>query len=347
MKAVVFHGDEDIRFEDVPDPAILDPRDALVRVTTASICSSDIHIRHHGRAMRVTPGTILGHEFVGVVVRVGKQVSGFAPDERVAVSCVFSCGECFYCRQGWASQCLQGSCFGAMGDGTNHGAHAELIRVPFASRTMHRIPGALSDEDVLFTGDILSTGFFGAERGGVKEGDTVAVLGGGPVGMCALIASRIMGAAQVIAIEMNARRESVISARGLADRVINPLKEKPSEVIRGMTRGRGADVAIDAAGGGSFSKVFDLVRPGGRVSLVGVYNEAVFFPVYKYWWKNLTVAMGLVETNRMERLIEWIGAGRIDTRFLITSTLPFPEIMKGYEIMEDRNSDVLKVAIKF
>jgi len=346
MKAFVFHGNEDLRFEEVPEPVILDQRDALVRVTTATICATDVHIKHHGKEMMVVPGTILGHEFVGVVEQVGNNVGKFITGDRVAVSCIYSCGECYFCRNGLTSQCRKGACFGGMGDGTNHGAHAEFIRVPFALRTMHKIPDSLSDEDVLFAGDILSTGYFGAERGGIKKGDVVVVVGAGPVGMCAMIAARILGAAKVIAINRNLHREGVVLAQKLADYNVNPLREKPVKVVKELTGGLGADVVLDAVGDGTITTAFDCVRPGGTISLIGVYNQAVNLPIYKYWWKNYTVKMGLVETSNMDHLIELIRVGRIDTRFLITHVLPLAEVAKGYEIAEDRSYNALKVAIK-
>ena len=347
MKAVVFHGNGDIRFQSVPDPAIIHPSDALLRVTTSSICSTDIHIKHHGNEMKVTPGTILGHEFVGVIEEIGKAHSPFSPGDRVAVSCTYSCGECYYCKKQLYSQCLTGACFGAMGDGLNNGAHAEFIRVPYASRIMHKIPDELSDEDVLFVGDILSTGLFGVELGNVRKGDTVVVCGAGPVGICVMLIARLYGASKIIALEMSKNRAGIITAPGLADNVIDPSREKPSGIIKDLTHGRGADVVIDASGDPrSFGNLFNYVRPGGSIALIGVYNDSVNFPIYKYWWKNLTIRMGLVETSKMEQLMEWIRQGRINTRFLITHTLPFNEIMKGYDIMDKKSDRTLKVAVK-
>jgi alcohol dehydrogenase len=313
MKAVVFHGNGDIRLESVPDPAIIHPPDALLRVTTSSICSTDIHIKHHGNEMKVTPGTILGHEFVGVIEEIGKAHSPFSRGDRVAVSCTYSCGECYY----------------------------------YASRIMHKIPDELSDEDVLFVGDILSTGLFGAELGNVKKGDTIVVCWAGPVGICVMLVARLYDASKIIALEMSKHRAGIISVLGLADHVIDPSEEKPSGIIKDLSHGRGADVVIDASGDPrSFGNLFNYVRPGGSIALIGVYNDSVNFPIYKYWWKNLTIRMGLMETNKMEQLMEWIRQGRINTRFLMTHTLPFNEIMKGYDIMGSRSGKTLKVAIK-
>lgn len=347
MKAVVFHGNDDLRFESVPRPQLINAGDALVRVTTTTICGSDIHIKHHGEALRVKSGNTIGHEFVGIVEQVGDQVSNFIPGERVAVACVFSCGECFYCRKGFPSQCQQGSVFGGGGKLDNRGAHAEYVRVPFAAKTMQKIPAGLSDEDVLFVGDILSTGYYGAERGEVKAGDTVVVIGSGPVGMCAMISARLFGAQQIIAVDLDNHRLGVALEQGIADKGINPQSDNPLEVIKELTEGRGADVVIEAVGSKtSFEAAFSYIRPGGTVSLLGVYTMGVDFPINQYWRKNLAVKMGLVEVTHMNSLIELIKDRRINTNFLITHVLPFAEIMKGYEIFENRGDNALKVVLK-
>jgi len=347
MKAVVFHGNGDLRFESVPRPQIINSTDALVRVTTSTICGSDIHIKHHGEAMRIKSGNIIGHEFVGIVEQVGDQVGSFTPGERVAVACAFSCGECFYCRKGFPSQCRQGSVFGGSGKLDNRGAHAEYVRVPFAAKTMQKIPKSLTDEDVLFVGDILSTGYYGAERGEVKAGDTVVVIGSGPVGMCAMISARLFGAEQIIAVDLDNHRLGVALEQGIADNVVNPHLEDPLKIIKDLTEGRGADVVIEAVGSkSSFEAAFNYIRPGGTVSLLGVYTMGVDFPINQYWRKNLAVKMGLVEVTHMNLLIELIKDGRINTNFLISHVLPFAEIMKGYEIFENRMDFALKVVLK-
>ncbi|EHQ89429.1 alcohol dehydrogenase [Desulfosporosinus youngiae] len=347
MKAVVFHGNDDLRFESVPRPQIINPGDALVRVTTSTICGSDIHIKHHGETMGVKPGNIIGHEFVGIVEQVGGQVSNFKTGDRVAVACVFSCGECFYCQKGIHSQCPQGSVFGGSGKLDNRGAHAEYVRVPFASRVMHKIPDTLSDEDVLFVGDILSTGYYGAERGEIKAGDTVVVIGSGPVGMCAMISARLFGAEQIIAVDLDNHRLGIALNQGIADKAINPQSEEPLKVIKDLTDNRGADVVIEAVGSKtSFEAAFRYIRPGGTVSLLGVYTMGVDFPINQHWRRNLSVKMGLVEVTHMNLLIELIKDGQINTNFLISHVLPFTEIMKGYELFENRVDNALKVVLK-
>ena len=347
MKAVVFHGNDDLRFEPVPRPRLINAGDALVRVTASTICGSDIHIKHHGERMGVKPGNIIGHEFVGIVEEVGEEAGGFTPGERVAVACAFSCGECFYCQRGFHSQCPRGSVFGGSGKLDNRGAHAEYVRVPFAAKIMERIPASLSDEDVLFVGDILSTGYYGAERGEVKAGDTVVVIGSGPVGMCAMISARLFGAERIIAVDLDNHRLGVALQQGIADKAVNPQTDNPLATIKELTNGRGADVVIEAVGSKtSFEAAFSYIRPGGTVSLLGVYTMGVDFPINQYWRRNLAVKMGLVEVTHMNLLIELIKEGCINTNFLITHVLPFSEIMKGYEIFENRLDNALKVVLK-
>lgn len=221
------------------------------------------------------------------------------------------------------------------------------MRVPFATKTMQRIPDTLSDEDVLFVGDILSTGYYGAERGEVKAGDTVVVIGSGPVGMCSMISARLFGAEQIIAVDLDNHRLGVALEQGIADNVINPSLEDPLKIIKELTVGRGADVVIEAVGSKkSFEAAFTYIRPGGTVSLLGVYTMGVDFPIHQYWRKNLSVKMGLVEVTHMNLLLELIKDGRINTNFLISHVLPFAEIMKGYDIFENRVDDALKVVLK-
>lgn len=352
MKAVVYRGVEDLRLEDVPKPKIERASDAIIRVTTASICGSDIHMKHHGDAIGVFPGTTLGHEYVGVIEELGDTVTDFLPGDRVAVSCIFSCGQCYYCQKGLYSQCPSGSVFGGKGKesigGLNHGCHTNFVRVPYASsRVLQKIPDSLADEDVLFVGDILSTGYIGAERGEIQPDDTVVIVGAGPVGMCAAIGARLFGAAQIVMLDTDAHRLKVSEDKGLAEVIINISTQNPRQTILDITAGRGADVVIDAVGSKqSFEDAFTYVRPGGTVSLLGVYTTEATFYINKYWRSNLTVKMGLVEVNRMGALIEMIAKGKIDTKFLITHTFDFSQVMEAYEVMDKRLDNVIKVALK-
>lgn len=350
MKAVVFHGNNDIRLEEVRPSKIERMDDALVRVTTSTICGSDIHIKNHGEAMGILPGTIIGHEFVGVIEEVGESVMGFSRGDRVAVSCIFNCGQCFYCKKGNLSMCNNGTVFGgrAVTAEIPHGCQTELVRIPYASQIIHKIPDHLSDEDVLFVGDILSTGFYGAERGEVKLGDTVVIVGAGPVGMCAAIGARLLGAAQIIMIDTETYRLQVAMDQKLADRTINiNTQNQPLAMILDLTDGRGADVVIEAVGSSqSFQDAFSYVRAGGTVSLLGVYTNEAIFAINKYWRQNLNVKMGLVEVKNMGALLNLIATGKIDTRFLISHTFNFDQVMEAYNVMENRLDNVLKVALK-
>lgn len=349
MKAVVFHSNNDIRFEEVGNSNIQRMDDALVRVTTSSICGSDIHIKNHGEAMGVKPGTIIGHEFVGVVEEVGDLLIGFSPGDRVAVSCIFNCGQCFYCQKGNISMCNNGTVFGgrSITEEIPHGCQAELVRIPYASHVMHKIPNNLSDEDVLFVGDILSTGFYGAQRGEVNLGDTVVIVGAGPVGMCAAIGARLLGAAQIIMLDAEEYRLQVAVDKKLADVIINIEKNEAAPIILQLTHGRGADVVIEAVGSNkSFQDALSYARAGGNVSLLGVYTTEAVLALNKYWRQNLTIKMGLVEVKNMGALINLIAAGIVDTRFLITHTIGFEQVMDAYKVMENRLDNVLKIALK-
>ena len=339
MKAVVYHGPEDIRLEDVPTPKIIEPTDAIVRVTLSTICGTDIHIQHGGLPA-VKPGTIIGHEFCGEVVEVGPNVHNVKPGDKVAVSCVTQCGTCFYCLRGEYSQCTTGSwIFGYLIDG----CQAEYVRVPYADTGLHIIPEGLTEEDLLFIGDILSTGYFGAENGEIKPGDTVAVMGAGPVGMCAMATSRLWGPAQIIAVDTNEQRLQVALDNGIADIVINPAKEDAVAKIRKLTEGRGADVTIEAVGiTPTYNMALEAVRPAGTVSIIGVFEKPQELKMNEYWIKNLTIKMGLVNANKLPQLIELIKKGKIDMRFLQTHKAPLNDIMEGYDVFGNKKDDCLK-----
>ncbi|MDI9481175.1 MAG: alcohol dehydrogenase catalytic domain-containing protein, partial [Bacillota bacterium] len=236
MKALVYRGPEKIALEDVPVPKILEPDDAIVKVTTSTICGTDIHIWHGGMPEVEAP-RIIGHEFCGEVVEVGPAVRNVKVGDKVAVSCVTQCGECFYCVRGIYSHCTTGSwIFGYMIDG----CQAEYVRVPHANLGCHHIPEGLTEEDVLFVGDILSTGYFGAEQACIEPGDTVAVMGSGPVGMCAMAAARLWGPARIIAVDAIDERLDAAIKNGVADMGLNPTKVNVPEAIRELTDGRGA-----------------------------------------------------------------------------------------------------------
>jgi len=342
MKALVYNGPNKIALEDVPVPKIIEPDDAIVRITTSTICGTDIHIWHGGVPQVQTP-RILGHEFVGEVVEVGPAVRNSKVGDKVAVSCVTQCGECFYCLRGTYSQCETGSwIFGYMIDG----CQAEYVRVPHANLGMFKIPEGLTEEDVLFVGDILSTGYMGAENASIEPGDTVAVMGSGPVGMCAMATARLWGPAQIIAVDMDESRLERALKNGIADIALNPKKVNVPEAIKELTQGRGADRTIEAVGvKGTYELALNSVRAGGNVSILGVFEEPQILAMNELWIKNLTIRMGLVNANRIPQLLNLIKAKKIDMNFLITHRAPLNEILKGYDVFGNKKDDCLKWVI--
>lgn len=342
MKAVVFHAPEDIRVEEVDKPQIVKPTDAIVKVTTSTICGTDLHILHG--EYPVKPGLIIGHEFVGVVEQVGAQVTKFKPGDRVAVSCITQCGTCFYCKEGTYAHCVDGGwLFGNVLDG----AQAEYVRVPYADMGMHLIPDELEDEDVLFVGDILSTAYFGVENARIKPGDVVAIVGAGPVGLCAIASAKLFGPSRIIAVgRRNFGRLEAARELG-ADDVVLSANEDPVQKIKELTDGRGADVVIECVGGtSSYETAMSLVRPGGRVSLVGVFSKPVELPLEKLWDKNITLSWGLVNANRIPELIQLIKGKKINLRSLITHTFPLEDALKAYEVFDKKIDNALKVVLK-
>jgi len=339
MKAVVYHGPGNISLDDVPVPKILEADDAILKVTTSTICGTDIHIQSGG-VPAVQPGTIIGHEFCGEIVEMGPAVRGFEVGDRVAVSCVTQCGECYYCLKQEFSHCTSGSwIFGHLIDG----CQAEYVRVPHANLGLHKIPEGLTDEDLLFIGDILSTGYFGAERGKIQPGDTVAVMGTGPVGMCAMATARLWGPAQIIAVDTNNFRLSVAKEQGLADITINPAEVDAIAKIKELTEGRGADVTIEAVGiKPTFDLALETVRPGGNVSVIGVFEHPIEVKMNELWIKNINISMGLVQANHLPSLIDLISRGKIDMKFLQTHRAPLNDIMTGYDIFGNKKDNCLK-----
>jgi alcohol dehydrogenase len=340
VKALVYHGPEKISLDNVPEPKILKNDDAIIKVTTSTICGTDIHIWHGGMP-EIAPGRIIGHEFVGEVVEVGPAVVNAKVGDKVAVSCVTQCGECFYCVRGMYSHCTTGSwIFGYMIDG----CQADYVRVPHANMGMFPIPEGLTEEDVLFVGDILSTGCFGAENAKIEFGDTVAVMGAGPVGMCAMMTARLWGPSKIIAVDINQSRLDIAVKQGIADVGVNPLTVgNVGDYIRNMTEGRGADRTIEANGAKpTYELALDCVRAGGNVSLVGVFEKPQELPMNKLWIKNINISMGLVSAHRIPELIKLIQGGKLNTNFLITHRAPLSDIVKGYDIFGGKKDGCLK-----
>lgn len=342
MQALVFHAPGDIRVEEVPKPALEKVDDAIVKVTTSTICGTDLHIWKG--EYPVKPGLIIGHEFVGMVEEVGSQVSRFKPGDRVAVSCITQCGKCFYCTQGVYSQCIDGGW--RFGNNLN-GAQAEYVRVPYADMSMHLIPDELEDEDVLFVGDILSTAYFGAENANIKPGDVVVVVGAGPVGQCAIVSAKLFGPGYIIAVGRKEKSRVEMAKQFGADEVILSSEEDPIAKIKKITGGLGADVSIECVGNTpTFNIALDAVRPGGNISLIGVFSNPVTLALEKLWIMNQKISYGLVNANRIPQLIQLIKSGKINLRPLITHTFPLSEAVHAYEVFGKKIDNALKVVLK-
>ncbi len=339
MKALVCHAGGKIELMDRPVPKIQAPTDAIVQVTLSTICTSDLHIIH-GAVPRAVPETVLGHEFVGVVTQVGDAVKNLRPGDRVAANCVTFCGECWFCRHGYVNNCEHGGWeLGCRIDG----CQAEYVRVPYASTSLSRIPDGLSDRAALLTGDILSSGYFGAQLCNIHPGDTVAVIGAGPVGLCAMACARLFGAGKVIALDINPARLQLALEHRAADIAINPAREDAVDAVLRETGGRGADGVIEAAGGeDTFQTAWQIARPNACVALVAMYEKPQPLPLERMYGKNLIFKTGGVDSAYCDVLLEHLAAGRLDTRFILTHQGPLNEIIHGYETFADKSSGCMK-----
>jgi alcohol dehydrogenase len=357
MKAIVFEETNKVALADVPRPKIQDADDAVVKVTLTSICGSDIHMIRGAAPMM--PGDVLGHEFVGIIEELGERVEGFEVGDRVAVACTAQCGKCEMCRRGLFAKCIKGGVFGCgPALGNLAGAQAEYIRVPFAQVGMKKIPKGLTDEQALLVGDILSTGYFGVTNGRLAPGDTVAIFGGGPVGLCATACARLFSPSKLIVVDPIPFRREMAKKLG-ATHTLDPTQVDavyeileltggaPKDLLQMFANRSGADLVIEAVGiKPTFDACFQAVRPGGYVSIIGIFEESQELPMLQLSVKNIGVTMGLVNVVYMDRLIKIIEAGLLDTRPLITHRMPLAEAVKGYEMFDRKQDNVIKIALK-
>ncbi len=290
MKALVYHGPGQRGWDSVEDPSILDPTDAIVRIDTATICGTDLHILK-GDVPETTPGTILGHEAVGTVQEIGAGVSTVAPGDRVLLSCVSSCGRCRFCKEGRYGQCLGGGgwIFGHL----INGVQAEYARVPFADNSVYKVSDELTDEQVLFLADILPTSYeVGVLNGMVSPGDVVTIVGAGPIGLAAILTARLYTPGRIVAIDLADSRLDSATRFGV-DVTINNGTEDAVAKIMELTNGLGADVAFEAVGvPETFELAADLVRPGGRVANIGVHGKPASLHLEKLWIRDVTITTG-------------------------------------------------------
>ena len=345
MKAAVYQENGIITLEDRPVPRLKDPRDAIIKVTLTTICSSDIHIKH-GAVPRAVPGTILGHEFVGIVEQTGEAVRRFKPGDRVAVNVETFCGECYFCKRGYVNNCTHEHGGWALGCRID-GGQAGYVRVPFADNGLTRIPGEVTDEAALFTGDILSTGYWGASLAEIKPADTVAVIGAGPTGLCTLMCARLYGPGVVIAIDTSNERLELAKEQGLADVILNPFEQDVEQEIRNLTQGRGADAVLEVAGGrDTFQMAWKIARPNAVVCVVALYEEPQMIPLPDMYGKNLVFKTGGVDASCCEEIMKLIKAGKLDTSCLITHRTKLEHIMDAYAVFENKKDHVIKYAIE-
>jgi alcohol dehydrogenase len=344
MKALVYHGPGQRAWETVPDPRIEDATDAIVRIDTSTICGTDLHILK-GDVPEVEPGRILGHEAVGTVVEVGAAVSTLAPGDRVLVSCITSCGRCRFCREARYGLCTGGGgwIFGHLIDGLQ----AELARVPFADTSVHKIPEGLTDEDVIFLADILPTSYeVGVLAGRVEPGDTVAIVGAGPIGLAAVMTAKLFTPGRIVVLDIAEARLEKARAFG-ADVTINNGAVDPVAAVMELTDGLGADVAIEAVGAPeTFELCTEVIRPGGRVANVGVHGHAATLHLERLWIRDVTITTGLVDTFTTPKLMKLIAEGRLDPTPFATHRFELEETMEAYETFADAaTTNALKVVL--
>jgi alcohol dehydrogenase len=345
MKALVYHGPGERGWDTVDDPTILDPTDAIVQIDTSTICGTDLHILK-GDVPETTPGTVLGHEAVGTVREVGASVTTVAPGDRVLMSCVSSCGRCRFCKEARYGQCLGGGgwIFGHL----INGLQAEYARVPFADNSVYKVPANLTDEQVLFLADILPTSFeVGVLNGMVSPGDTVAIVGAGPIGLAAILTARLYTPGRIVAIDLADSR--LDSARRFgADTTINNGSEDPIARVMELTDGLGADVAFEAVGvPETFELAAELIRPGGRVANIGVHGQAASLHLEKLWIRDVTITTGLVDTFSIPQLMRLISSGRLDPSLFATHRFELGDTMAAYDTFADAaNSGALKVVLQ-
>lgn len=327
---------------DKPKPELKDSRDAIVRVTLGSICTSDLHIKH-GSVSRAVPGITVGHEMVGVVEQVGSRVTSVKPGDRVTVNVETFCGECFFCQHGYVNNCTDVNGGWALGCRID-GGQAEYVRVPYADRGLNRIPDSVSDEQALFVGDVLATGFWAARISEISGDDTVLVIGAGPTGICTLLCVMLKKPKRIIVCEKSSERIRFIREH-YPDVLVTEPEECKEFVLRNSDHG-GADVVLEVAGAGdTFRLAWECARPNAVVTVVALYDNPQILPLPDMYGKNLTFKTGGVDGCDCAEILRLIEARKIDTTPLITHRFPLTKIEEAYRVFENRLDGVIKVAI--
>lgn len=342
MKALIWHKSGEIELAEKEKPQIQSPKDAIVKVTLSTICTSDLHIKK-GFVPKAIPGTTPGHEFVGEVVEIGDDVKKLSIGDRVSANCETFCGECYFCKKGYINNCKNG---GWQLGCTIDGCQAEYVRVPYADNGLTILPDNVTDENALFVGDILSSGYFGAEMCEIKQGDTIAVIGCGPVGLCAMMCAKYLGAEKIIAIDIEEKRLDIAKNQNLADYYLNPNTTNIENTVKTLTQNRGADGVIEAAGGSNtFELAWKIARPNAIVGVVAMYEENQILPLPQMYGKNLTFKTGGVDAIHCKKLVELISEKKINTDFLITHKYSLENIIQAYKHFESKEDNCTKIAI--
>ena len=344
MQALVYHGPNQKKLEERAKPAIITPTDAIVRITKTTICGTDLHILK-GDVPTCKPGTVLGHEGVGVVDTVGSGVTAFKPGDQVLISCISACGRCESCRKGMYSHCTTGGwILGNSIDGTQ----AEFVRIPHADTSLYPIPEGANEEALVMLSDILPTGFeCGVLNGKVKVGSSVAIVGSGPIGLAALLTAQFYAPAEIIMIDLDDSRLAVAKRFG-ATATVNSIDGKAAQQVMALTGGRGVDTAIEAVGiPATFTLCEDIVAAGGTIASVGVHGCKVDLHLERLWSHNVTITTGLVDTFSIPMLLKTVQSQRINAKQLITHRFKLQEILQAYDTFSKAaDTKALKVILQ-
>ncbi|ADG05599.1 zinc-dependent alcohol dehydrogenase family protein [Kyrpidia tusciae] len=343
MKALVYHGPGQKSLEDKPKPSVQQPTDAVVKILKTTICGTDLHILK-GDVPEVADGRILGHEGVGVVEEVGESVANFKVGDRVLISCITSCGRCDYCKRGMYSHCENGGwILGHLIDGTQ----AEYVRIPYADTSLYPLPDGVEEEALVMLSDILPTGFeCGVLNGKVQPGDTVAVVGAGPVGLAALLTAQLYSPSELIMVDLDDNRLEVARRFG-ATKTVNSADGRAVEKVMELTGGRGVDVAVEAVGiPATFDICQGIVAPGGCIANIGVHGKSVDLHLETLWSHNITITTRLVDTVTTPMLLKMVRAGKLRPQQLITHRFQLDEILKAYDVFANAAREkALKVIV--
>ena len=342
MKAYTYIEPGKFALVDKKKPELQESTDAIVRVTLGSICTSDLHIKH-GSVPRAVPGITVGHEMVGVVEQIGSDVKGVKPGDRVTVNVETFCGECFYCKHGYVNNCTSSHGGWALGCRID-GGQTEYVRVPLATQGLNRIPDNVSDEQALFVGDVLATGYWAASISEITQDDTVLIIGAGPTGICTLLCVMLKQPKRIIVCEPSEERRHFVKEH--YPEILLTTPEECLEFVMKTSDHGGADRVIEVAGAKTtFQLAWQCARPNAVVTIVALYDESQQLPLPNMYGKNLTFKTGGVDGCHCDEVLQLIEQGKIDTTPLITHRFPLSRIDEAYNIFENKEDGVIKIAI--